>query len=191
MELFSSVKEDILKHTIFLYIAILLAWFIPATVTGGQPTVTLKAPIDQVISILNDPQYTEAVKKQDQRQALWDAVYPIFDYAFISKSVLGRFHWNNTFSPEQQQEFIDVFSQFIGNNYLDKIQDGYEGEKVIFENEELLSPKKAIAIETMPFTNANTICSTTVTTEGVSSLLNANTIATATPTRKITPQEAR
>lgn len=133
-----------------LWIAILLVWLIPATVMGAEPMDTLKGPIDRVITILNDPQYQGDEQKQAQRQKLWDTMFPIFDYTFIAKSVLGRFHWNNTFSPAQQKEFIDVFSRFIGNNYLDKIQEGYENEKVIFVDEELLSPSKAIVKTQIP-----------------------------------------
>ncbi len=133
-----------------LWIAILLVWLIPATVMGAEPMDTLKGPIDRVITILNDPQYQGDEQKQAQRQKLWDTMFPIFDYTFIAKSVLGRFHWNNTFSPAQQEEFIDVFSRFIGNNYLDKIQEGYENEKVIFVDEELLSPSKAIVKTQIP-----------------------------------------
>ena len=132
------------------FTVILLAWLIPAAVLGGEPTDALKTPIEQVINILNDPQFTDDSQKQAQRQKLWDTMYPVFDYTFISKSVLGRFHWNNTFNPDQQLEFIDVFSQFIGNNYLDKIQEGYENENVIFESEELLGRSKAIVKTQIP-----------------------------------------
>lgn len=134
-----------------MWVFILLALFIPTTVLGATgPMEALKAPIDQVITILGDPQYKGAEQKQIQRQKLWDTIFPIFDYTFIAKSVLGRFHWNTTFSAAQQTEFIDVFAHFIGNNYLDKIQEGYENEKVVFLNEELLDPSRAIVKTQIP-----------------------------------------
>jgi phospholipid transport system substrate-binding protein len=108
----------------------------------------LKVPINEVVSILNDPQYKTAATvpdlKKAQREKLWQVMDRIFDYPFISKSTLGRFHWENTFSPAQQGEFVKVFSKFLGNTYLDKIQEGYQNQKVNFLSEEMLNPSKAM-----------------------------------------------
>ena len=68
----------------------------------------------------------------------------IFDYTFISKSTLGRFHWENDFSVAQRDEFVKVFSKFLGNTYLEKIQEGYENQKVDYLSEDMLTPSKAV-----------------------------------------------
>jgi phospholipid transport system substrate-binding protein len=115
-----------------------------ATALCAAPMETLKPHVDEVIKILNDTAYHSPDQKPIQREKLWDAMSDVFDYAFISKSALGRYHWQNTFSEEQKKEFTDVFSRFLGNTYLDKIQEGYENEKVVFVEEELLSPDKAM-----------------------------------------------
>jgi phospholipid transport system substrate-binding protein len=120
----------------------------PAGFVLAGPMDMLKVPIDEVVSILNDPQFKNAASDPDvkkaQREKLWKVMDGIFDYTFISKSTLGRFHWEKTFSTLQQNEFVTVFSKFLGNTYLEKIQEGYQNEKVIFLSEEIINPSKAV-----------------------------------------------
>jgi phospholipid transport system substrate-binding protein len=135
-------KEIKLKRAIS--ILLFLAFVLPTTVTAAGPMDALKPPIEEVVNILNDPQFEDPDQKKVQREKLWDIINRIFDYTFISKSALGRYHWQNSFTDEQKKEFTDVFSRFLANTYLDKIQEGYEKEQVIFTEEELLTPKKAM-----------------------------------------------
>ena len=125
----------------------------PIGAIAAGPMDALKAPIDEVISILKDPQYknveTDAELKAAQRDKLWNVIHPIFDYDFISKSTLGRYHWEKTFSSDQRKTFTDVFSRFLGNTYLDKIQEGYQNEDVNYVAEELLTPAKAVVKTTI------------------------------------------
>jgi phospholipid transport system substrate-binding protein len=120
----------------------------PARALCAGPMETLKVPINEVVTILNDPQFKTASSvpdiKKAQREKLWQVMDRFFDYSFMAKSTLGRFHWEKTFSPAQQDEFVTVFSRFLGNSYLDKIQEGYQNEQVIFLSEELINPSKAI-----------------------------------------------
>ncbi|MFO7963747.1 MAG: ABC transporter substrate-binding protein [Desulfobacterales bacterium] len=143
-----------MKTGIF-YTVILLAVLIPVAASGTEPMEALKAPIEKTIEILEDPRYQGAEQEDIQREKLWNVIYPVFDFTFISKSVLGRFHWNNTFSPAQQEKFIDVFSRFLGNKYLDKIQEGYEGQNVVFVSGEILSPGRAIVKTEIPQENTS------------------------------------
>ncbi|MBU4319259.1 MAG: ABC transporter substrate-binding protein [Proteobacteria bacterium] len=129
-------------------IILLLVISSPATVLWAGPMDMLKVPIQDVVSILNDPQFKNAASAPDvkkiQREKLWQVMDGIFDYTFISKSTLGRFHWEKTFSPAQRDEFVAVFSKFLGNTYLDKIQEGYQNETVNFLSEEIINPTKAL-----------------------------------------------
>lgn len=127
-----------------LYCMLWLLVVFPIIAGAGEPTETLKSPIDQVIAVLNDPQYQTDEQKKVQRDKLWHIISPVFDYAYIAKSALGRFHWQNTFSKEQREEFTDVFAKFLGNIYLDRIQEGYQNETVVFIEEEIFNPAKAM-----------------------------------------------
>jgi phospholipid transport system substrate-binding protein len=136
-----------------LRISVILALFSPAIALCAQPMDTLKVPVDKVIEILSQSRPDNPEQKKIQQQKMWDVVSPFFDYSFIAKSVLGRFHWEKTFTPSQREDFTDVFSRFLGNNYIKKIQEGYENQKVVFLNEEILNPTKAVVKTAIPRKN--------------------------------------
>ena len=129
---------------------VICALISPAIVLGAQPMDTLRIPVDSVIEILKQSHPDTPEQKKNQQQKMWEVISPFFDYSFIAKSVLGRFHWEKTFTPSQRDEFTDVFSRFLGNNYIRKIQEGYENEKVAFLKEEILNPTKAVVKTAIP-----------------------------------------
>jgi phospholipid transport system substrate-binding protein len=110
---------------------------------GAQPLEELKAPIEQVISILRDPQYKATSKKDLQREKMWENARKIFDFEAIARGSLSRFRWEDSFSLRQREEFTDVFTTFIGNNYFNKIQGKYHNEEVVFLKQEMLTESKA------------------------------------------------
>ena len=138
-----------------VYFLIALLFMQPVPLIAADPMETLRTPIDKVISILNDPQYKDQSKKEFQRQKMWEIVNNIFDFKFISKSVLGKFHWEKTFNEKEKEEFTYVFSRFLGNTYIDKIQNNYENEKVVFINQEIMSPSKSVVRTEIPRKSAN------------------------------------
>jgi phospholipid transport system substrate-binding protein len=133
---------------------VVCALILPGIAFGAQPMDTLKAPVDRVIEILNEPGADSPEQKKAQQQKMWDVVSPFFDHSYIAKSVLGRFHWEKTFTSAQRDEFTQVFARFLGNNYIKKIQDGYEKENVVFIKEEMLTPSKAVVKTAIPAKNA-------------------------------------
>ena len=58
-----------------------------------------------------------------------------FNFAEMSRSALG-YHWR-TLTPEQREEFTNLFKAFIEDAYLSKIQD-YKGQDVQFMRERSL-----------------------------------------------------
>lgn len=120
----------------------LILMFILAATGYASPMDSLKNPINTAISILNDPVYKAEGKKGIQREKLWDTVKTIFDFNEVSKRALAR-NWKK-FSPDEKKAFADVFSEFLGNTYIDRIQGQYHNEKIVFESQELLNEKKAI-----------------------------------------------
>ena len=136
-----------------VFVGLIFSLLMPSTVFATGPMDTLKIPVNEVISILNDPQYKDIEQnpelKKIQRDKIWEQTQKIFDYEFIAKSVVGRFHWKETFSPEQRNVFTDVLSRFIGNFYIDKIQQGYENDSVTFVSEEIEDSKKKAKVDTL------------------------------------------
>jgi phospholipid transport system substrate-binding protein len=112
---------------------------------GAQPMDELKGPVDQIINILRDPQYQNASKKEQQREKMWEIARKVFDFEAIARGTITRFRWSG-FTPRQREEFTDVFTEFIGNNYFKKIQSEYHNEKVVFLKQEMFSKTKARVI---------------------------------------------
>ena len=108
---------------------------------GAQPLDTLKGPIDKVVAILNDPQYKDSAQRHRQHEHLWQVIREVFDFNMISRLSLAR-NWKEL-PPAEQKEFSAVFSEFLGNTYINKIQGEYQDEKVVFMEQEMLTASKA------------------------------------------------
>lgn len=113
----------------------------PVSAESGDPMATIKGPIDKVIVILNDPQYAAQDARDAQRNQIWKAVKPMFDFNEVSARSVARY-WRS-FSGEEKAQFADVFSHFLGNVYIDKIQGEYHNEKIVYLGQEVLQEKYA------------------------------------------------
>ena len=123
-------------------IGLLLLFSIPYVAHSAQPMDSLRKPIDEVLRILEDPQYKDAANKSAQREKIWQITQNVFDFREISIRTLAR-NWKKL-TPEQQKEFTDVFSQFLSNTYIDRIQGGYRNEKIVYQAQDMISENKAI-----------------------------------------------
>ncbi|MAF33250.1 MAG: ABC transporter substrate-binding protein [Desulfobacterales bacterium] len=111
-------------------------------VHGTPPMETLQKPMNEIVSILKDPQYREKDKKEVQREELWKIIRGIFDFREMSKRSLAR-NWKR-FNSGQRDRFTDVFSTLLGNIYLNKVQGEYHDERVVYLGEAIIKDKKAI-----------------------------------------------
>ena len=64
-----------------------------------------------------------------KKKELRDAIYPKFDFPEMARRSLGS-HWQKR-SPQEQQEFVRVFTELIESSYMSNIE-AYNGEKVTF-----------------------------------------------------------
>ena len=117
--------------------AVFLMMGFPAVAISMEPMTVISAPIDTVIAILNDPQYTVAGTKSAQRDRIWKIVKPMFDFDEIAKRAVAR-NWND-FNDAEKASFTDVFAQFLGNTYIDKIQGEYHNEQIVYTGQDFYS----------------------------------------------------
>jgi phospholipid transport system substrate-binding protein len=109
---------------------------------GAQPLDALSGPIGQFVDILKAPQYADAGAKDQQRGKMWEVARNIFDFEAIARGTLTRYRWKRM-TPEQRDAFTAAFTEFIGNNYFNQIQGGYQNEEVVFLGQKMLSQTKA------------------------------------------------
>jgi len=69
---------------------------------------------------------------QQRRRQLREAIENEFDFSEMSRSALG-YHWR-ALSPNQRSQFTQLFTAFIEDAYLSKIQD-YSGQQVQFQGQ--------------------------------------------------------
>ncbi len=106
-----------------------------------RPMETLQGPIDQIITVLNDPSYKAGDRRSAQRDKIWEIARPVFNFNEISRRAIGK-PWDD-FSPEEKKRFSAVFSEFLGNTYIDKLQGEFSNEQIDFDKE-LVKGSKAL-----------------------------------------------
>jgi phospholipid transport system substrate-binding protein len=120
-------------------------WLGPASALASKaeirPMDTLKGPINQIIAVLNDPAYHAPDKKTLQRDKIWAIARPVFDFDEISRRAIGK-SWDS-FSADEKKRFTSIFSEFLGNTYIDKLQGEFHNETIDFEKE-LVKGSKAL-----------------------------------------------
>lgn len=139
-----------------LLLSILLLVSIVPALRAEQPVEALKGPIDKVLQILEDPQYADPVRRGDLREQIRSVTNPMFDFELIAKRATGRYHWENSFTAQQRQEFTDLFAEFLGNNYLTQINGTVKGLKVEYLDEMLDGSGKRAKVRTkVPGSNSD------------------------------------
>lgn len=114
----------------------------PCLSFGEQPLQAVQQSIEKAIRVLDDPRFQDAGQKKDQQQELWKIMLNIFDFKEFSRKVLGPY-WGK-FSPQQRDEFVRVFGEFLGKFYLGRLQDRYNKERVIYVGQQMLSDSRAL-----------------------------------------------
>ena len=107
-----------------------------------QPLDILQRLIDQGITILNNPIYKDTAQKDNQRQKLSEVLNQIVDFKeFCRRALAGD---RVKFTPQQIDEFTELFAKFVTVYYLTMLQDNYNNEKIIIIGQNLISYSKAV-----------------------------------------------
>jgi phospholipid transport system substrate-binding protein len=106
-------------------------FILPLQVYGAGAKDTIAGQINKILAKLKEPAFKEQ-SKDAQIADVREIINEVFDYNELSLRTLGR-DWKK-FKPEQQKEFIDLFSQTLENVYADRIL-AYTHEKIDFGKE--------------------------------------------------------
>lgn len=125
-----------------IFVSFLILILSPFSFAGDPPLETLKDAVDQAMKILDDPRYKDESRKETQRDEIWKVIRQVFDLEGIARITLGR-NWRR-FKQTEKEEFTEVFGRFLGNNYVEKIQTGFSGEKVEYLGQEIITDRKSM-----------------------------------------------
>lgn len=105
---------------------------VPADTGQESPTAVVRATLDAVFHILDDPHLKPATQAKQRRHQLEQVIAERFDYEEMSKRTLAA-QWK-ALSDGDRQEFVQLFKAFLSDQYAARIE-GYAGERVVYLSE--------------------------------------------------------
>lgn len=148
---------NILFHKISTILAITLIVLVLALPLRAQesqksesgPLLRVRTTIEEIVNVVEGLPGDD--KKLERREKLRKLINPVFDFQEMAKRSLGP-HWKEC-TPEEQSEFIAVFSDLLAKTYLGKIETVKRG---------------MVKVDSESVEAAKAIVKTTVTTKGES-----------------------
>lgn len=123
------MRLRLVPHLILVVLVGLAVWA-PAPARAGAPTDQLKASVEQIVKVLEDPALR--ARAQERRAAIRKEAEGVFDFTETAKRALGR-HWQGL-SDKDRQEFTALFTDLIERAYISRIE-RYSGERVAYAGE--------------------------------------------------------
>jgi len=142
------MKRKLIGLSIILLAVLLIS---PLQVYADGAKAALETQIEKMLAKMQQPAFKE-LPKDAKLAEIRGVINEIFDYKELSRRTLGR-EWKK-FKPEQQTEFIDLFSKLLENVYADRIL-AYTHEKIEFGKETQLK-KGRMEVESYIITLDNT-----------------------------------
>jgi phospholipid transport system substrate-binding protein len=105
----------------------MLAAFDPAS--AGPPTEQLRAQMDRVIKVLEDPELRREGREVERRAAIRRLANEIFDFSETTRRSLGQ-HWQAR-TPAEREQFVRLYADLLERSYIGKIE-LYSGERILF-----------------------------------------------------------
>lgn len=108
-----------------------LLWGSMPTLSAATPMEEIKKTIGQALAILQDCMDAGDAGRARRREMLRDVLSLRFDFKEMARMSLGT-HWNR--QPTRQQEFVSVFTGFVENSYVSKME-SLKGTEVVYLRE--------------------------------------------------------
>ena len=91
-------------------------------------------PSTKPLLVLKDPQLKPPAKLNERRDQLRQILFARFDFTEMARRALGA-NWRRR-SPEEQEEFVRLFTQVLEHAYAGIIE-SYTDEKIVYTNERI------------------------------------------------------
>lgn len=116
-------------------LAILL--ILAITTRAESPMMEIKSTTENVLLLLKNPEVQGPSKMEKRRQLVRGEMETRFAWEQTARACLGR-HWAKR-TPAEKTEFIKVFSEFLKDNYSNKIATYYSDlDKVDYQKEKII-----------------------------------------------------
>lgn len=120
---------------------------IQAECFASSPMEAIKKPTNNIIDILQSEKYETLTPdlREEQWEEIWIIVKDSFDFSLISRLAVGKY-WSS-FSDEQKEQFQTLFAQLLANTYINKVQENFKSQEVIFKDEKISDDKAEVLID--------------------------------------------
>ena len=115
-------------------LGLVLGPWLAAPARAGAPLEQLKAQIERVLRIMDDPEMKKDSQVKERRAAVRKVADDIFDFQETAKRSLAR-HWQPR-TPAEQMEFVRLFADLLERSYISRIE-LYGGEKIAYLGDSL------------------------------------------------------
>jgi len=122
------MKRKFIGLSIILLAVLLI---LPLQVHADGAKATIEGQIGKMLEKMKEPAFKE-LQREAKLAEIRKVINEVFDYQELSRRTLGR-DWKK-FKPEQQTEFVDLYSKLLENVYADRIL-AYTHEKIEFGKE--------------------------------------------------------
>jgi phospholipid transport system substrate-binding protein len=131
-----------------IWLAVLL--ILPLQVHAADAKATVETQINKMLARMQEPSF-KALPRDGKLAEIRKIINEIFDYQELSERTLGR-DWKK-FNPQQQTEFVDLFSKLLENVYADRIL-AYTHEEIDYGKQSELAENR-VEVESYIITTDN------------------------------------
>ena len=117
------------RGVILLALAVFIFGQVIFAAASEGPMEQLQKSVDEILQILQSEDLKKPEKSEERKTRILEVVTDMFDFRDMARSSLGQ-SWNNI-SREEQDKFVDLFTNLVEERYIGKI-DSYENQKVVY-----------------------------------------------------------
>ena len=136
----------------FLFLP-LLVFGIAAPSIAGELTDQMKQTTDKILSILSDPTLKEPPKTEERERLIRKTLDERFDWEEMARRSLARYWAQRT--EEEKKEFVHLYIDLVERTYVDKVVEGYSGEEVVYEGENIEKDYGTVKVKIVTKKNTN------------------------------------
>ena len=118
----------------------LCLFVVPATGEPGKATDSVRAMLDEVVAIQNDPSLLAERTKATRRDLIRKVILKNFDFGEMAMGSLGPEQWN-ALTNTQRSEFKSIFQDLFLDSYSRLVLDFLKKEKIEYRSEETVKGK--------------------------------------------------
>src|SRR5215510_12033930 len=109
---------------------------------AGEPTDLIRQTTDQVLKILEDPQFQAPDRQAEKQERLHKLADQVFDWQEIARRALAV-HWRER-TPQERQEFVGLFRDLVETTYLNRLESAVQEKREIQYVAEQVDKSRAV-----------------------------------------------